>query len=100
MIVKLGFNTDFGRDKFDIGLDETDLARILAENGLPPDALLTSREAFQVLYYEAERLCAARRSQLEDKDRWLAEMRRAGEQLAGVLGKITARLGLLTDEHE
>lgn len=96
MMVKVGFNTDFGRDKFDVGLDETDLARILVQAGIPPDAPLTAREAFQVLLAEAERFCAVTRVSVEPDaaEHWRAEAHRLGQQLAGLLGKISARLGI------
>jgi hypothetical protein len=108
MIVKVGFNTDFGKDKFDVGLDETDLARILTEAGIPPDALLTEIEAFQVLHATAERLCAAKQvvlaggaagRQTPESDRWRGEVNRLGDQVTAQLGKIRARLGLLPGEQ-
>jgi hypothetical protein len=101
MMVKVGFNTDYGKDKFDVGLDETDLARLLAEAGIPPDAQLTALEAFQVLHAEAERFCAAKRAAVEpDKaGHWKQEARRLGEQVATQLGKITVRPGLEPDEQ-
>jgi len=94
MLVKVGFNTEFGRDKFDIGLDETDLARILAEEGIPPDARLTTVEAFMVLMSEAERFSQhmlAKRT----KDEAAAERSRAASaDRANILAKIKARLGV------
>jgi hypothetical protein len=98
VIVKVGFNTDFGKDKFDVGLDETDLARILAEAGIPPDALLTELEAFQILHVEAERFCAAKQAALAgtgpEADHWTAETRRLTGKRSDQLGKAKARLGI------
>jgi hypothetical protein len=100
LFVKVGFNTDYGKDKFDVGLDETDLARILAEAGIPPDALLTELEAFQVLHATAERFCAAKLTVIDPRnEHHKQEVRRLGDQVAGLLGKITSRLGLLPDEQ-
>lgn len=96
MQVKVGFNTDFGHDKFDVGLDETDLARILAEEGIPPDVLLTSLEAFKLLNAEAERICAAKRAVVEkgQAEQWSQEVTRLTTQRRLLLAKIKARLGV------
>jgi hypothetical protein len=96
MLVKLGFNTDYGMDKFDVGLDETDLARILADAGIPPDAPLASVEVFQVLHLEAEWLCAGKRSTVtegSEAEHWKAEAQRLGAKRRVQLERIEARLG-------
>ncbi len=56
MEVRSGWNTEMGRKKFDVTIQEPDLWRMLAANGIPPDRAsdLTSGEAFQVMWLEAE----------------------------------------------
>jgi|GEM_PF-3489605 len=62
MKVRSGFNSEpYGRYKFDIELGEEDLGRILAGRGIDPAraAGMLSREAYKVLYAEAEMLARA-----------------------------------------
>ena len=96
MMVKVGWNTDFGKEKFDIGLDETDLARILAEAGLPPDTQLGMVEAFRLLSAEAERFSAAQRAQVVPSEAAAcrAEVKRLTGQLAAHLDAVRERLGV------
>lgn len=94
MIVKMGFNTDFGRDKFDVGLDETDLARILAEEGIPPDVQLTAAEAFTILVAEAERFSETVRARITKDDSASDRASQASVQLHERLAKVKARLGV------
>lgn len=63
MEVRIGWATEFGRDKFDVSVDEVDLRRILADSRDPafPDlddalAALISGEAFYILKLHAQRL--------------------------------------------
>jgi hypothetical protein len=94
MIIKTGWQNDFGKQKFDIELNETDLARILADGGIAPDAALTSLEAFRLMLFEAEYFSeTVRATRLQDREALVAS--RAA--LAGrneLLGKIKARLGV------
>jgi hypothetical protein len=48
MEVSVGWNTEFGRDKFQVTLDEVDLARICNDYQIPV-AALTTPEAFALL---------------------------------------------------
>lgn len=101
MMLKLGFNTDYGKDKFDVGLDETDLARILADAGIPPDAPLTQAEAFLVLHCEAEWLCAGKRATVTEGTEarhWQEEAQRLGKKRPVLMDRIKARLA--KDERE
>ena len=94
MIIKTGWQNDFGKQKFDVELNEIDLARILADVGIAPDAALTSLEAFRLLMSEAEYFSETVRAvRLQDKD---AGMQAARAQAArnDLLGKIKARLGV------
>lgn len=101
MIVKLGFNTDFGRDKFDVGLDETDLARILEEAHIPVDAKLTSTEVFQILRCEAEKYCRVQMARIDpsQRSRCEADIANLNQALSGRLAKIRERIGLEPDEQ-
>ena len=101
MFIKCGWNTDFGKEKFDVGLDEIDLARILAEAGIPPDAQLTSLDAFQILHAEAERYCAAKRAQVvpSEAEGCKMEVKRLTGLRRAQLDSLKQRLGLEPDEQ-
>jgi hypothetical protein len=60
MEVRDGWNTEMGRLKFDVTVDESDLARLLIEYGMEPGdrARLTTIESFQLLSAEAQYLSA------------------------------------------
>jgi len=97
-MVKTGWNSDFGKEKFDVGLGEEDLARILADRDIPPDVLLTPVEAFKALYFEAEYLSEMMKySKLND-----AQARKNANEaklsLDAHIGKIKARTGLAGGE--
>ena len=56
MEVRVGWNTEMGRTKFDVTVDELDLRRILQEGGIADDpADLTTAEVFRLLEGEARR---------------------------------------------
>jgi hypothetical protein len=94
MIIKTGWQNDFGKQKFDVELNETDLARILAEAGISPDAGLTSLEAFRLLLLEAEYFSeSVRASRLQDADA-AGIAGKARDSRKDLLGKIKARLGV------
>lgn len=60
MRVRSGWNSEpYGRRKFDIELGEEDLVRILTSRGIDPATVLPLREAFSILYCEAEALARA-----------------------------------------
>jgi hypothetical protein len=94
MIVKTGWQNDFGKQKFDVELNEIDLARIITDVGIAPDARLTSLEAFRLLLLEAEYFSETVRAvRLHDEAAGIT----AAKALAGrdaVLGKVKARLGV------
>jgi len=94
MVIKTGWQNDYGKQKFDIELNEVDLARILADNDIPPDAALTSAEVFRLLMLEAEFFSeSVRAARLTDGEAKLI----AGEARTSrndLLGKIKVRLGL------
>lgn len=58
MEIRVGWATDFGREKFDVSMDETDLARILQEPdvgiGIEHLTELTSGEVFALLEITAK----------------------------------------------
>lgn len=99
MDVKTGFNTEFGEYKFDVLVGEIDLARILAEHEIPPDAPLTALEAYRILRLTAERFCEAERSQHDRKYKGdvRLEMKKLREQLDGQISAVKQRLGLDAD---
>lgn len=96
--VKTGFNTKYAEFQFNVIVDEADLARILADAGIPPDAQLTATEAFQLLDTVADRFCAAKHVSVPGEDRtaedWKVEVKRLTGQLNAKLDKIKARLGI------
>jgi hypothetical protein len=96
MQVKLGFNTDFGRDKFDVGLDEADLARILTDNGIPPDAPVSSAQAFEILRLTGEQLCVRQRARVvpADAEDCKQQYAKFATQLETLLGVIRQKFGL------
>ncbi len=51
----MGWNTEMGRTKFDVTVDEGDLNRLLVEEGIDHAAMLTIGEAFKLLEGEARR---------------------------------------------
>lgn len=53
MKVRSGWNSDYAHRKYDVELDEVDLARILLQLGLPVDSP-TEQEAFDILSSSAE----------------------------------------------
>jgi hypothetical protein len=94
MLVKTGWQNDFGKQKFDVELNEIDLARILADVGIDPEAPVTSLEAFRLLMTEAEYFSETVRAvRLQDRDAGLTAAR-AQAARNDLLGKIKARLGL------
>ncbi len=94
MIIKTGWQNDFGKQKFDIELNEIDLARILTDAGIPPDASLTSLEVFQLLLLEADRFSeGVRAARLQDSAAEALAAKSVAARNAR-LGKIKTRLGI------
>ncbi len=48
MKVRKGFSTDYARSKFDVEVDEADLARLIMEHKFPPEAQLSTLQAFRL----------------------------------------------------
>lgn len=100
MRVKVGWNTEFGRDKFDIFLDEDDLHRLLHDNGFDPDvalARLTTPEAFEILKREAQMLAEYAKLDLlaKDSDPWrntVQKIRTFRDQRDEQLAQLKAKL--------
>jgi hypothetical protein len=98
-MVRAGWNTELGRKKWDVELDEPDLRRFLLENGLPPDAPLFMSEAFWLLHYSAEILHDVTKAQLYDeakddsqRDAVLAHAQQNKTERDKWLEKVKARL--------
>jgi hypothetical protein len=53
--IRVGWATEFGREKFDVSMDEADLRRVLNNAGIDPEAavLMSSSEVFDLLEREA-----------------------------------------------
>lgn len=71
MEVRVGWNTEFGRDKFAIELNMDDLARILHEHGFPVDDALKALKSplvFEILRWEAQVLAEYAKLNLLAKD--------------------------------
>lgn len=93
-MVKTGWNSDFGKEKFDVGLGEEDLSRILDDHDIPPDAKLTASEAFRVLYFSAEYYSEMiKYSKLHDEQA-RKNANTAKVSLDGHVAKIRARIGV------
>lgn len=56
MRVMTGWNSEYGRRKFDVTFDETDLGRLLLDNDIPVEQAekLTPGEVFQLMWVNAE----------------------------------------------
>ncbi len=94
MIIKTGWQNDFGKQKFDIELNEIDLARILTDAGIPPDVSLTSLEVFQLLLLEADRFSeGVRAARLQDKNAAVLADKSIAARNAR-LAKVKDRLGI------
>ena len=97
MMIKQGFNTDFGKDKFDIGLDETDLRRILAGAGISPDAELRLEEAEEILRLAAQYFCLRQQAMVDPKYSGdvRADTARLNKHLNDRLDRVKARLAVV-----
>lgn len=95
-IVKLGFNTDYGHDKFDVGLDETDLARILVEHGIPADTKISFSQSFEILRLSGEQLCCRQRARLVPSEEESCKLlyKKYGVQLTSLFNAIREAHGL------
>lgn len=56
MQVRAGWNTEYGRDKFDVTMEEADLHRVLIEYGIPVEVANTfpATIVFKIMWVEAE----------------------------------------------
>jgi hypothetical protein len=56
MEVRSGWNTDYGKEKFDVTIEECDLLRLASEHNIPPVKLETAspKLVFGIMYHEAE----------------------------------------------
>lgn len=97
MKVDCGWGFDYGRVKYNIELDEGNLADLLDEHGIPVDTRLTVGEKFAVLNNECQayaKLMRLKAGELSDKQ--AADLR---EQIVthkglrdAMLDKVSARL--------
>lgn len=101
MEVRNGWNTEFGRTKFDVTCDEGDLARILAEAGLPPERAgeLTTAEVYKLLTMETDRFAETQRAMIpgvsaDDFKASAERMHLLNEERDKTLAAVRARLGM------
>lgn len=95
MFIKIGGQRDYGNIKVDIGGDEVDIARILAEHDIPADFQLTPNEAFNLLRLSTEQCYLRELAHLvpaEAEDCKTAYAKLQGEFDAWI-GKVKARFG-------
>lgn len=103
MQVRTGWNTEMGRKKFDVTMEETDLARMLSDNGIPTAwaGKLRPAEVFQVMYLEADRFAKVVLAQHfgsvgddDGKRKALAEADGSQKTRDAIIAQIKTRLGL------
>lgn len=95
MEVRVGWNTEMGRTKFDVTVDETDLKRLLLEEGIDADpAALTTAEAFKLLEGEARRysIFASVEYAVVPREQAVPQLEEAKQQRGDRLSKLKARL--------
>ena len=95
MFINQGFSTQWGKDKYNIGLDEVDLHRVLIGAGISPDAELRLEEAEEILRLAGEFFCLKQRSMVDpayDGD-VRADTKRLNEHLNDRLARVKVRLG-------
>lgn len=99
MEIREGVNTDYAKQKFDICLDDGDLAILLAEHHVPPDIKLTVMQKYLLLRNEAriiildvvvelgvmsvEQKNAELAQRTAQRDQWMSVLRPAPEQVPG-----------------
>jgi hypothetical protein len=90
--VRSGWSTDYGHEKYDVELDETDLSRILITGGIPLEAQarLSPTEAHTLLYCSAEIIArmALARFDPKQRDKLKAEVAALREELQRTLGTV------------
>jgi hypothetical protein len=92
MEVRSGWNSEYARKKYDVTVDEGDLARILIAAGIPVAAQpgMTADDAHMILYTTAEIM--ARRTLVQfdpsQKEKLVAEARALNAQRAAVLDRV------------
>jgi hypothetical protein len=95
MEIRQGISTDYSRERWDIALDETDLARLALEYkyyGANPDGDLTTMQAARVLSLEADRFVLVQAPKFgRPYDVCSAQLRENREQFAEVMAGITRR---------
>lgn len=95
MKVRSGWNSEYARKKYDVEVDEADLARILTSSGIPLEAMgsLTMAETHDILYYTAEGLArlALGRYDKSMAESCAAEFKALQAKRAEVLARVKSR---------
>lgn len=96
MRVSSGWNTDYGKKKFDLSLDEDDLKRLLHEHGVNLEEPLLVHEAFGILHNEAEAFAKLMlgREMPDMKDDLGPEITKHQQNRDAWLNKVIERIGL------
>ena len=102
MDIRVGWATDFGKEKFDVSMDGTDLLRIIGEVGLEPgdDALLSSSEVFSLLETTARwhAITEQRRISGTNLHERASQLALLEQERATVVHAIKVRLGRVASE--
>lgn len=98
MEVRSGWNSEFARKKYDVTLDEADLARILLGAGIPLAAQpgLSEDHAHMLLWTSAEILARRTLVQFDPslKEKLVTEAKQLSARRAKALTEIKVQLGL------
>ncbi|SRR5712692_829015 len=90
MEVRQGVSTEYGKQRFDITLDETDLVRLCNEYGVMDPSNLTTVQVYLLLTLEAERFCLVQAPKMGQAAASVVKQIRANrEQFAGLLAEMT-----------
>jgi hypothetical protein len=110
MEVRQGISTDYAKDRFDVSLDETDLARLANDYGFyetPREGGLSSIQAWLLLTLEAERYVLVQAPKYgRDMAEVVGQIKANREQFATVLAEVTGlelgecrkRVGIADDQ--
>jgi hypothetical protein len=92
MMVRSGWNSEYARKKYDVELDEADLARILISGRVPLEAqsTLSLADAHNLLWFSAEIMARQSLASFDPtlKDKLQEEARELNQKRAYLLGKI------------
>ena len=95
MIIKTGWQNDFGKEKFDIELNETDLAGSSLTPASPRTPQLRLEESEEMLRLAAQYFCLRQRAMVDRSTAVTSgRTKRLNEHLNDRLDQVKARLGV------